>query len=78
MIQTPADLRHAIKDAEYIASRLKMPGHKLTIGERRAIALLLEGLADIGRRVFDPVARRDWSVIPREPTEDDVSLGLGL
>ncbi len=78
MIQSGTELRQAIKDAEFIASRLGLPHHKPTLGERRAIALLLGDLADIGRRVFDPVARRDWSVIPREPREEDEPLGLGL
>lgn len=76
MIQDPADLRQKIKDAEAIAARLEFRGLNMNLGERRVIALLLRDLADIARRAFDPNARRDWSIIPREPRDEDDVPGL--
>lgn len=76
MIVGRHDLRAAIQAAEMIAGRLEMPNHKLSIGERRVIAATLRDLADIGRRAFDPEARHDWGVIPREPRGDDDVPGL--
>jgi hypothetical protein len=46
------------------------------MGERRVIAQTLRDLADIGRRAFDPHARTDWAVIPREPRDADDAPGL--
>lgn len=76
MIQSKTELRVAIQTAETIAGRVEMPGHRLTIGERRVLAQLLRDLADIGRRAFDPDARHDWAVIPRTPREADEVPGL--
>jgi hypothetical protein len=76
MIESKSDLRAAISAAEMIASRLDYPSHKLTMGERRAIAVTLRDLADIARRAFDPEARHDWGVIPREPRASDDVPGL--
>jgi hypothetical protein len=76
MIASRTALRAAIQTAEMIASRLDMPGHKLTVGERRVIAALLRDLADIGRRAFDPDARHDWGILPRPPRADDDVPGL--
>lgn len=76
MIQSKSELRAAISAARMIAGRLEMPNHKLTIGERRAIAGTLRDLADIGARAFDPDARHDWGIIPREPKADDDAPGL--
>ena len=76
MIESKTELRTAISAAEMIASRLEYPAHRLTIGERRAIAATLRDLADIARRAFDPEARHDWGVIPREPRASDDVPGL--
>lgn len=76
MIQSKTELRTAIQAAEMVAARLDMPGHKLTMGERRVIAALLRDLADIGRRAFDPDARHDWGIIPRPTRETDDAPGL--
>ena len=76
MIQSKTELRAAIATAEAIASRVDMPNHKLTIGERRVVAQTLRDLADIGRRAFDPDARSDWGVIPRQPRDEDDTPGL--
>jgi len=76
MIQDPAHLRQAIKDAEQIAARLEFRGLTMSLGERRVVSQLLRDLADVARRAFDPNARRDWSTIPREPDEDDTVPGL--
>lgn len=76
MIESKSELRAAIGAAEQIASRLDYPAHKLSMGERRAIAATLRDLADIARRAFDPEARHDWGVIPREPRPADDVPGL--
>ena len=76
MIQDPADLRQKIRDADVIASRLEFRGMTLNLSERRVVAILLRDLADVARRAFDPNARRDWSLIPREPREEDDVPGL--
>jgi hypothetical protein len=75
MIQDPQHLRAAIRDADAISYKLEQPV-KFSAAERRHVAQLLRGLADIARRAFEPNARRDWSVVPREPTEDDDAPGL--
>jgi hypothetical protein len=72
-ITTKADLRTAITAAEMIAGRMGYPGHKLTMGERRVVARLMRDLAGIARRAFDPYARHDMSVEPRELREDDTA-----
>lgn len=72
-ITTNSELRTAIKQAEMCAARLTMRGHHLTIGERAVIARLLQDLAGVARRAFDPYARHDMSVEPREVREDDTA-----
>jgi len=76
MIGSRSELRAAIQAAEMIAGRLEYPAHRISMGERRVIAAILRDLADIGRRAFDPDARHDWGVIPREPRGDDDVPGL--
>lgn len=76
MIQSKTELRTAIQAAEMVASRLDLPAHRLTLGERRVIAALLRDLADIGRRAFCPDARTDWSIVPRDPRPQDDTPGL--
>ena len=76
MIQDPADLRQKIRDAEQIAARLEFRGLTMNMGERRVVSQLLRDLADVARRAVDPNARRDWSVIPREPVDGDDVPGL--
>ena len=75
-IASKTELRAAIGAAEMIAARLDMPNHRLTIGERRVIAATLRDLADVARRAFDPYARHDWAVTPRETREADDAPGL--
>ena len=75
-ITTNGELRTAITAAEMVASRLTMRGHHLTIGERTVIARLLQDLAGVARRAFDPYARHDMSVEPRAVREDDTAPGL--
>ncbi len=70
-ITTNGELRTAIQAAEMVASRLTMRGHHLTIGERTVIARLLQDLAGVARRAFDPAARIDMAAEPREPREDE-------
>lgn len=76
MIRSRTALRRAIQDAETVAARVALPGHRLTLGERRVIATLLRQLADVGRRAFDPEAREDWSVVPVEPTAASTAAWL--
>ena len=76
MIQSKTELRIAIQTAETIASRVDLPAHKLTMGERRVIAQTLRDLAEIGRRAFCPEARTDWAIVPREPRDHDNTPGL--
>ena len=65
MIRTKAELRKTIQTAELTASLLRQTGfHRLGTEERRRIAGLLESLAEVARRAFDPVARHDWSAVP--------------
>jgi hypothetical protein len=52
MINTRRELEAAVRAAEMIAGRLEMAGHKLSIGERRAIAKTLQDLTDVARRVL--------------------------
>ena len=72
-ITTNGELRTAITAAEMVASRLTMRGHHLTIGERTVIARLLQDLAGVARRAFDPAARIDMAAEPREPRADDTA-----
>jgi hypothetical protein len=76
VITTNVELRAAIQQAEMCAARLAMRGHHLTIGERVVIARLLGDLAQIGRRAFDPTARVDMTVEPREMRDDDTAPSL--
>ena len=76
MIQSKTELRAAIRAAEMIAARLEFPAHKVSMGERRVIAATLRDLADVARRAFDPYARHDWAVTPRETREADDAPGL--
>lgn len=76
VISDPQTLRARIIDAETMAGRLEYPGLTMNLSERRIVAMLLRDLADIGRRAFDPHARHDWSVIPREPDDESDAPGL--
>lgn len=76
MIVGKAELRQAIVDAETLATRIRDEARPLTMAERRTAAFLLQGLAEMARRAFDPHARMDWSVMPREPRDGDDVPGL--
>ncbi len=59
MITTKTELRKAIQRAETHAALLRQPGHTLrNIGEREQIADLLDALAQVCRRAFDPESVR--------------------
>lgn len=65
MITTKSDLRRTIRAAETTAVLLRQPGHvPMTRGAREKIAAMLEDLAIVARRAFDPFARHDLSVEP--------------
>lgn len=70
-ITTKSDLRKAIRAAETTAVLLRQPGFvPMTRGTREKIATMLDDLALIARRAFDPFARHDVSVEPAaEPVE---------
>lgn len=79
MIVGKQALRSAITDAEGLARRLRDDARPLTGPERRTAAYLLAELAELAemaRRAFDPHARHDWSVMPREPRETDDLPGV--
>jgi hypothetical protein len=60
MITSKAQLTRAIREAETAASLLRSPGHRFHgAGERDRIATLLEELANIARRKFDPNWRKE-------------------
>ncbi len=69
MITTKTALRKAIQHAETHAALLRQPGHTLrNIGEREQIADLLNALAQVCRRAFDPESVR---ALPEHATAHD-------
>lgn len=80
MITTKTELRAAIHRAETHAALLRRPGHTLrNLGEREHLADLLQDLAQVCRRAFDPESiqalpeHRDTTESPAPSLFEDVA-----